>query len=122
MYDWHVNTSADKFEYNVSFLDDKAECISLVIADCEMRFKAISDTGLITEDIKHVIGGSRRVEFNALFYKNFLKIVTAAVALHKTLIISFNEGDEPIRFMYELDQETPQSYFSVYMVPIVESN
>lgn len=123
-YNWHVHTSSQKLNHNVDFIDDKSEFISLELKNNSLIFKGISDTGMVAEQIQHETDTpDMKTNFSALFHKRFLKIITSTQALHKTVVISFNpdEGDciYPVLFSYSLDQASPQSHFSAYLLPFV---
>ena len=126
-YPWHIVTASQKFSHNVDFIDDKNDFLSMTLCDDNLSFEGIGDTGLIGETITHCIEtGKLPFKFNALFYKRYLKIITSAQALHKSLTISLNpdesEGVFPVLFSYKMDQNVPQSHFSVFVLPFVESS
>jgi hypothetical protein len=122
-YNWHVSTAAEKFKDNIEFIDDKSELISIRLNKSSFVFQGITDTGLVAEEISHKTDSCVQVNFNCLFYKRYLKIITAAQSLHKTLNISFFPDEEeetyPVLFSYELDQSSPKSHFSVYVLPVL---
>jgi hypothetical protein len=87
-----------------------------------MRFTGINDTGVWAERIQHETDSAIDIEYDNLFYKRFLKIVTSVCALHPTVTISFNPDDDsvvfPLLFSYALDHD--KSHFSVYIMPFVQ--
>lgn len=120
-YKWHVTTSSKKFKDNVDFIDDKNEFIGLNIMDKKLTFRGLVGEGDVAEKIDHETFTSISKEFYVLFYKKYLKVVTSAHGLNKSMTISFSDENQyvpPTLFTYALDKEQPQSHFSVYIVPI----
>lgn len=129
-YKWHISTSSHKFKDNVDFMDDKSDFISFKLKNNVMSFEGISDLGLVTNRVSHEIETSEdhivvNNDFKCLFYKRLLKIITSTQGLHKTVTISFDPDEEgsttPILFHYALDQNSPQSHFSVYVLPFTNN-
>jgi hypothetical protein len=123
-YNWHVCTSSQKLKDNVEFIDDKSEFISLKLDNKLLVFEGISEAGLVAERISHETETTdSTTKFTSLFYKKYLKIITSTQTLHKSITISFNPDTNndiyPVLFSYTLDQATPQSHFSAYILPFV---
>lgn len=123
-YQWHLKTSSQKFKDNVEFIDDSNEYVQMVVKGNSIEFKGIRDTGDIGESIDQETESkiSQDINFKSLFYKKYLKVITAVKDLNRTLNISFNLDDPdalvyPVHFSYELDKENPQSHFSAYLLP-----
>ena len=121
---WHLRTSSQKFKDNVDFIDDSNEFIRMTIRSKSMEFQGIRDTGQIGETIDQEAESKieDKLKFEALFYKKYLKIITSTKDLNRSVNISFNLDNPdtpayPVHFSYELDQASPQSHFSAYLLP-----
>jgi hypothetical protein len=124
-FNWHVNTSSQKMKHNIQFIDDQSEFISLQLLNSSLIFEGVSDTGLVSERISHDTETNVIVDYQVLFYKRYLNIVTSVDGLHKSVKISFRMdagGDAfPVLFSYGLDLAKPQSHFSVYIAPFINT-
>jgi len=121
VYKWHISTSSKQFKDNVDFIDEKNEFIGLNIKEKKMIFRGLVGAGDVVDMIDHTTFTSSSKEFYVLFYKKYLKAVTSAHGLNKSITISFSDETQyvpPVLFSYALDKEKPQSHFSVYIVPI----
>lgn len=126
VFNWHVTTSSQQLKANIDFMDDKGEFISMKLDQKKITFSGIAECGLVGESITHDIDEvGLEVAFNALFYKRFMKIVTAAQGLHSSVTISFNPDTSsavyPVQFLYQLDHSEQQSHFSAYLLPFVNA-
>jgi hypothetical protein len=122
-WSWHLRTSSQKFKDNVDFIDDSNEFIQMTIKSKSMEFRGVRDTGQIGETIDQETESKIEdtIKFDAMFQKRYLKIITATKDLNRSVNISFNLEDPdmppyPVHFSYEMDQSSPQSHFSAYLM------
>lgn len=124
-YNWHVTTSSEKFKENMDFMDETCEIISINLHGQQFTFDGIDGTGQTVASIGHKTDSfNNQLKFDALIYFKYLKIVSSAHSLHKSLNISFlkDKDDDvfPVLFSFTLDQTPPGSHFSVYILPLAE--
>ena len=118
-HDWHVTTSSQKFKGNVEFIGEDSEFVSFTIDKDTIIFEGVNEFAVVTESISHSVENSTRVKLSSMLFKRYLKVVSSAFDLHKSLTISFSSDNKnaPLLFSYDLDHEVPKSHFSVYLVP-----
>ena len=127
-WNWQIRTSSQKFKDNIDFIDDSNEFIRMRIKDSSLEFCGIRDNGQVGEIVNQEIEEKLNDEYEALFQKRYLKIITSTKDLNKSLTIAFNLNDpdhpdvSPVHFSYELDHAANQSKFSCFIMPYVCDN
>ena len=126
-YKWHATTAAQCFQTNIDFICDDNDAVMFNISGNSITLAGVTDAGRFGEKTSQIIATSQAVEFECMFYKKLLKVVTMMHSIDKSLVISFSadeEGDTwPVLFSSSFDQGSPgltsrKSHFSVYIAPL----
>jgi hypothetical protein len=125
-FGWHCLLSSLKLKDNIDFIDEKNEFLSMEIQSHKLIFSGVSDIGVVGEKIEQDTEQNHITQtFSGLYDKKYLNIIGGAKDLNKSITISFNFDDEdtttPTLFTYSMDQNSPQSHFSLYLLPFVIS-
>ena len=119
VFDWHITTSSQKLFDNVKWIDNSGEFVSFMIDRNRLTLEGLNDAAIVSDRISHDAENSTTAKFQCILLQRYLKVVTSTHDLHKSVTISFNPDNKnnPLLFSYPLDQASPQSHFSVYLVP-----
>jgi hypothetical protein len=117
-----LRCSSETFKNNIDFIDDDNESVRISIENNKIEFQGIQENGSEGESIVQEIESNISEKFDALFHKKHLKIITATKDLNRSLTIRFNIPSVefavfPVVFCYELDNASPMSTMSCYMMP-----
>ncbi len=126
VYLWHATTAAQRFQTNIDFICDDNDAVQFKISGDTIRLAGVTDAGRFGETASQTIETRQAVDFECLFYKKLLKIVTMLHNIHPSLTVSFSTGDEgeelPVLFSSSFDQGTSgvnnKSHFSVFIAPL----
>jgi hypothetical protein len=120
-YSRHINTNSNEFEKCVSFCDKKSKFIGIGLHDYEMKIFSLDENNtFVNNTLTTQLEGKCDIEIERFFHYKSLTPILKARGLNETLCISLPTITEnPILFSYEVGQDEPRNFFSVYINPKV---